>query len=143
LVKRLQDFSEEAFAVIHAVIYLDTHVVHILADAKPTRLSREAQQSIARATDIRISPIVLVELEYLWEIGRVRGGGKAALATLTESIGLRVCDLPFEVIARHAAFESWTRDVFDRVITAHAKAAKAVLITRDLDIQANYKKAVG
>lgn len=35
----------------------------------------------------------------------------------------------------------WTRDVFDRLITAEAEASGFVLITKDKNIRANYEKA--
>lgn len=42
----------------------------------------------------------------------------------------------------HAHRESWTRDPFDRIITAQAAVSGAVLLTRDERIRANYRQAV-
>ena len=36
----------------------------------------------------------------------------------------------------------WTRDVFDRLLTAEAERNKSGFITADEDIRANYKQAV-
>lgn len=36
----------------------------------------------------------------------------------------------------------WTRDVFDRLITAEAETSGFVPITKDKNIRANYEKAV-
>jgi PIN domain nuclease of toxin-antitoxin system len=124
------------------VIYLDTHAVEALRNAKLRLFSKEARRLMQRETEIRISPIVLLELEYLREIGRIRVGARETLTNLGESIGLAVCGLPFRDVALQAATESWTRDPFDRMIVAQARLAKAVLLTKDGDILANYSKAL-
>ncbi len=36
----------------------------------------------------------------------------------------------------------WTRDVFDRLITAEAEAMGFALVTKDKNILANYKQAI-
>ena len=64
------------------------------------------------------------------------------LALLQDEIGLRVCDLPFRDIVTHALKESWTRDRFDRLIVANAKAAGASLVTKDEHILKHYRRAV-
>jgi PIN domain nuclease of toxin-antitoxin system len=86
--------------------------------------------------------MVVLELEYLHEIGRLRVRASQIIAALTSELGLSVCDRPFENVAMQATHESWTRDVFDRIIVAQARLAKAALITRDSDILAHYNKAV-
>jgi PIN domain nuclease of toxin-antitoxin system len=125
------------------VIYLDTHAVEAIRNAKLRVFSKEARRLLQRDADIRISPIVLLELEYLREIGRLRVGAREALSNLGTSIGLQVCQVPFQDVALQAAAESWTRDPFDRIIVAQARLAKAVLLTRDSDMLANYPKALG
>jgi len=124
------------------VIYLDTHSVELIRNAKPRLFSKDARRLLERETDVRISPMVLLELDYLREIGRIRFGAREALAKLSVGIGLRVCDLPFEDVALQEGGESWTRDPFDRIIVAQARLAKAALITCDSDILAHYNKAV-
>lgn len=42
----------------------------------------------------------------------------------------------------HALKESWTRDPFDRLIVANAKAAGAPLITKDERIRKHYRRAI-
>ncbi len=125
------------------MIYLDTHAIEILVDQKLRLFSKDARLAIARERDFRISPMALLELDYLREIGRTRVGGQESVAKLSTSISLRVCDLPFKDVAIQAAAESWTRDPFDRMIVAQARLAKAVLISRDSHILANYNKAIG
>jgi PIN domain nuclease of toxin-antitoxin system len=124
------------------VIYLDTHVLGAL-DRKDFRgFEKEALRLIDQDPDIRISPMILVELDFLEEIRRIREG-QGLVERLIRNVGLRVCDRPFADIARAAAAEHWTRDPFDRIIVAQARLAKAPLITRDTTIQSHYGRAVG
>ncbi len=125
------------------MIYLDTHAVEALVNARTRWFSKEAQHALAGESEFRISPMVFLELEYLYEIGRTRVRARETLNKLAASIGLALCKLPFQDVALQAASESWTRDPFDRIIVAQARIAKAVLITRDSNILANYNKAVG
>ena len=53
------------------MIYLDTHVAAWLHAAGAELLSEEAVRQIEQAEEIRISPMVRLELQYLYEIGRV------------------------------------------------------------------------
>ncbi len=55
----------------------------------------------------------------------------AGLAVLSQEIGLRVCGMAFREVVECAFQEAWTRDPFDRLIVANAKARNATLITWD------------
>jgi PIN domain nuclease of toxin-antitoxin system len=125
------------------VTYLDTNAVVALVAADLRSLSKDARRLLDRETDIRVSPMVVLELELLREIRRVRGTMHAHINFLAADIGLRVCDQPFADVARQAAEEAWTRDPFDRMIVAQARLAGAPLITRDQTMQARYAKAIG
>ncbi len=87
--------------------------------------------------------MVLVELDFLHEIGRIDVSARMLLDALREDIRFSVCDRSFADVALAAAAERWTRDPFDRIIVAQARLAKAPLITRDTTIQSHYGKAVG
>jgi len=50
--------------------------------------------------------------------------------------------LPFRTVAEHSLSETWTRDPFDRLIVANAKARNAWLITKDSRIASHYPGAV-
>lgn len=78
-----------------------------------------------------VSPIVELELTYLFEIGRVTEPASAPLAALHERIGLRVLDSSLADLVAAANDLSWTRDPFDRLIAAHAIVASAPLVTAD------------
>lgn len=89
-----------------------------------------------------ISPIVELELTYLYEVGRVSQPASAPLAALRSSIGLEVADAPLAELVQAAMGLSWTRDPFDRLIAAHAIVANAPLITADGTIRENLPLAI-
>jgi PIN domain nuclease of toxin-antitoxin system len=93
------------------------------------------------SAELLISPMVLVELEYLYEIGRTRLPALDVKLKLEHESTIRVCDLSFSSVARVALHESWTRDPFDRIIVAQAKAnGLAFLISADKQIAKHYPR---
>ena len=123
------------------MIYLDTHVLVHLALAQAAQLSPAARRAVERE-ELVVSAVALLELELLHEIGRLRSTASTVLSALEHDIGLRVCDLPFRTIVDHALKEAWTRDPFDRLIVANAKANGAALITKDEKIHRNYSRVI-
>ncbi len=106
------------------------------------KLTLAAKEYIEK-TDLLISPIVFLELEYLYEIKRVASPAQEVYNYLHGQIGLSMCHFPFPNIVLCAAKEKWTRDVFDRLIVSHAKAnGESPLISADKDIRGNYSKAI-
>ena len=124
------------------LIYLDTHVVAWLYAQGRTAVPDEVAALIEAVSDIRISPMVRLELQYLFEIGRVTCTPLPVLDALEASLGLTICKAPFSAVVRQAESSSWTRDPFDRLIVAQAALYDAPLITKDELIHANYGKAV-
>jgi hypothetical protein len=56
---------------------------------------------------------------------------------------VQVCPFSFPLIAEAALTETWTRDPFDRLITAHTRAnGLAWLVTSDRRIREAYPRAV-
>jgi PIN domain nuclease of toxin-antitoxin system len=124
------------------VTYLDTHAVIWLREGEDTLFSRLAKAFIEAETDLVVSPMVLLELENLHEIGRVKPSARQVMEDLGAEVGLRVCTYPFGLIVEKALDEKWTRDPFDRIIVAHARARNAALITKDEKIRRHYSRAV-
>ena len=122
--------------------YLDTHIAVRLADGDLDKLSPTAMQTIAR-TDLLLSPMVLVELEYLFELNKIRLSADDVRRKLEFELGVRVCQFSFQAIADVAFREKWTRDPFDRIIVAHARVnGISSLISADRLIRQNYPRAV-
>lgn len=94
------------------------------------------------AEPVFISPIVELELAYLFEVGRVTEPASAPLAALRRTIGLQVADASLAEIAGAAADLTWTRDPFDRLIAAHSIVAGAPLVTANRTIRENLPQAI-
>lgn len=92
-------------------------------------------RELVESSEPFVSPVVELELTYLYEIGRVTEPAAAPLASLRRSIGLQVADLSLAALTQAAVGLSWTRDPFDRLIAAHAIVADAPLVTADETIR--------
>ena len=123
------------------MIFLDTHVVIWLYDKILDKLSKDAIQQI-EDNDLLITQMVRLELQYLFEIGRIKVTPETIIKDLNKSIGLKVSQMKVEQVFDHAIDYQWTRDVFDRLITAEAEAMGFALITKDKKILENYEKAI-
>ncbi len=121
--------------------FLDTHIVVWLYQKSLKLLSPKAKKAI-EDNDIFISPIVSLELEYLFEIGRIKNDSKTIVTYLQEKIGLKTDKGGFKGIIDEALNEKWTRDPFDRIIVAHSKYRNAYLVSKDEKITENYPNAV-
>jgi PIN domain nuclease of toxin-antitoxin system len=99
-------------------------------------------RSLIAENELLLSPMVMLELQYLFEIGRLTVPPETIVDTLRRAARLRMCDLPFAEVARAALQETWTRDPFDRIIVAHARLRETALITKDRVIRAQYERAV-
>ena len=123
------------------MIYLDTHVAVWLASGETARLSRRAARLIDQE-QLVISPIVLLEMQYLHELARVTDNPVLIVKELGKSIGLAIHSQDFERTILSASGQSWTRDPFDRIIVAHAHLASAPLLTKDESIRQHYRLAL-
>ena len=120
-------------------VHLDTHVAVWLAAGEPRRL--KGVQARLRRSSLFVSPIVLVELEVLREIGRIRRPVGEVWEILTEDHEVAEAPGDLREIGRYARSLAWTRDPFDRLIVAHALAADAMLLTADGSIREHCPQA--
>jgi PIN domain nuclease of toxin-antitoxin system len=91
-------------------------------------------RELLRAGRPQLPAIAVLELTYLHEVGRARDSAATMVEALRRSIGLSVADLSMAALVEAAAGLSWTRDPFDRLISAHAAVAGVPLITADRTI---------
>ena len=124
------------------MIYIDTHVVLWLYQRRGEGLSEKARHSIEYEPEILISPMVLLELDYLHEIGRTALGSTPVFDYLHQKLDLQLCQKSFADVIRTASQLSWTRDPFDRIITAQSAIDRSSLITKDEIIRDHYKYSV-
>lgn len=120
---------------------LDTHVVAWLYAGATERFPDRARERLDR-DELAVSPVVGLELQYLYEIGRVTEPAERVLDALAGSVGLAVADRGVAELVDRAVGLDWTRDPFDRLLAAHALAADAPLLTADRDLREHLPLAV-
>lgn len=123
------------------MIMLDTHIAVALAEGRSGGLTRTTQRMLDREP-ATISPAVLLEMEVLHEIGRLRQGAAAIAAHLSGQLDISMASERFADVARAALDFGFTRDPFDRLIVAHATLLNARLVTHDHLLQQYYQAAV-
>lgn len=124
-----------------SIAYLDTQVAVWLHAGVSENLTQEAKRQV-EANDLLMSPMVLLELEYIFDRKRVGFDAETIYAYLNTRLGVTLCSFPFTAIAKQALSCTWTNDPFDRIIVSQAKANhEAVLITADRQIRQNYQNA--
>lgn len=122
-------------------IYLDTHIILWLYEGKMNIFPNKVLQVMANGK-LFISPLVMLELAYLYEIRRINTPSHQIVSTLNQEIGLTICDLPFSQVIQSAMVQTWTRDPFDRIIVGQAAVNQSPLITKDVLIRTHYVHAV-
>ena len=119
------------------MIMLDTHVAVALYEGRTGGLGLPARRALDRGA-VTISPAVLLEIELLHEIGRLRVGAMPISKGLEEGLSIRVASERFADVAVEALGYAFTRDPFDRLIVAHASLMKAGLVTQDSMLRRRY-----
>lgn len=122
------------------MIYLDTHIVVWLYSGLKQKLSATAR-SLINQHDLYISPIVRLELQYLYEIQRVTVLPGVIIEDLELRLNLIICDRQFDQIISQSLNQHWTRDPFDRIIVSQAALQGSLLLTKNKNIRDNYPQA--
>jgi len=123
------------------LIYLDTHIVVWLYAGLTDKFGAQTRD-LMDAQDILISPVVILELQYLFDIDRIRHRPHIIISDLSGRIGLKICNKSFHSIILKSLELTWTRDPFDRIIVANAALNNDFLISKDNTIIANYAKTL-
>lgn len=123
------------------MIHLDTNAVIWFVSDQHQRLSAPALQALSRGPPT-LSPIVLLELQLLHDIGRIPPHPEAVVERLRSKLGTEVSQTPFDRIVSAARPLTWTRDPFDRLICGAAIADGASLITSDRHILRHLPNAI-
>lgn len=126
---------------MEAVVHLDTHVVIWLYAGHVELLSEQAKRLIEAHTLV-ISPLVILELAYLKETNRLHADPHDIISDLQDRLGLRVDTTALALVVDQAVHMGWTRDPFDRLMTAQAASYDQVLLTKDDVIRQHYAKAM-
>jgi PIN domain nuclease of toxin-antitoxin system len=123
------------------VIFLDTHVAIWIVGTETQRLSATAAAAIRASDSVAVSPVVVLEIQYLVEAGRLRRSTNAATSVLATA-GIGIHDVSLAEVVSKAVEVVWTRDPFDRLIVGHAITQEAALVTKDQNVLDHYPRAV-
>jgi len=124
-----------------SVAYLDTHIVVWLYAGLVEKLTENAKRTI-EDNDVVISQLVKLELQYLFETGRIKVSPSKMIQALGRSIDLKISNCPLNEMIDQSIKISWTRDVFDRLLAAEVEATGGRFVTADATIRENLKQAV-
>lgn len=124
-----------------ATVMLDTHIAVALYQGKTGGLGRPALAAIDR-DPLCYSPAVLLELELLHEIGRLKHGAAVIARYLADQLAINCAGERFVDVATQALPLAYTRDPFDRLIVAHAELLRAPLITLDENLRKHYPRVL-
>ncbi len=125
---------------MEAVIHLDTHVVVWLYAGDLKRLA--PARPWLEQHDLVVSPMVKLELAFLFEIGRLKQHADEIIRDLVERVGLRLASGSFADAVERAVHCPWTRDPFDRLIVGAARAEGVPLLTADQNIHKHFADAI-
>lgn len=120
---------------------LDTHIAVALYEGRSAGLGPPARRAIDRGK-VGISPAVVLELELLHEIGRIRVGGRQVAEYLAHELDIHIAAERFVDVVREALGLMFTRDPFDRLIVAHAALLRTPLVTLDGSIHRHYPRSL-
>jgi PIN domain nuclease of toxin-antitoxin system len=123
------------------IAFLDTHALVALGNAKLARFG-SASRRILDTADLRVSPIVLLELHVLREINRLSVDPDRFYAQALEECGIEESSDPIAAVVRASTSLAWTRDPFDRLIVGAAILHRGKLVTKDLNIHEHFDGAV-
>lgn len=108
-----------------AMILLDTHAAIWLAQG------HRRARPLERFPRLYLSPISVLEVQFLTEAGRLRLAGQQSPITLTSDDRWRLDEPPAGKWFERACDLGWARDPFDRLLAAHALLRGWKLATAD------------
>lgn len=85
-----------------------------------------------------VSPVSLLEIQYLAEIGRIKIQNPEFTENLVKDPRFIIDEIPLVSLIRRAMELTWTRDPFDRLIAAHNSVRRLPLCTTDRNIRIHH-----
>jgi PIN domain nuclease of toxin-antitoxin system len=86
-----------------------------------------------------ISPVSLLEIQFLAEVGRIEGSGRAFEERISGDPRFLIDEVPLATLIRHSFELSWTRDPFDRLLAGHSAARRLPLCTSDRNLLVHHQ----
>lgn len=121
------------------IVFIDTHVVVWLYEGRKVFSTRAIE--LMNQCDLRISPIVRLELQMLHQINRI-DHPFIILSSLKRDFYFDEEKVDFSQLITQSLNVNFTRDPFDRFLVGHAQLLDRKLITKDRDILKNFEGAV-
>lgn len=121
--------------------FLDTHAAVFLNDRR-FDLFGAAGRRLLETSQLSLSPMVMLELDLLHQIGRISIPPRDIVQGLVADYQVQIASDRMAEVVEVALDLRWTRDPFDRLIVAHATLLHAPLLTRDRILAENYPRVV-
>ena len=86
-----------------------------------------------------VSPVSLLELQFLSEVGRLEVRHVEFLEALGRDRRFIIDEVPLLALVTQALPLSWTRDPFDRLLAAHSAARRTPLCTLDRRLREEHR----
>ena len=122
------------------MIHLETHVLLWIVSGNDARIPPGVRRLLETAP-LMISPMIELEITYLFEIGRVAEPAAVVLARCRPVLDLVTSTASFISIVGAANALSWTQDPFDRLIAGNALADGCELLTADVTMRTHMPSA--
>ena len=117
-------------------VLLDTHFLLWTVLDLPRM---EAFPWLARYRPWGISPVSLLEVTFLSEVGRIELKPSEFIEALGKDPRFLLDEVPLLTLIQHAVALDWTRDPFDRLLAAHSTARRTPLVTLDRRIRQEHR----
>jgi PIN domain nuclease of toxin-antitoxin system len=89
-----------------------------------------------------VSPVSFLEVAFLHEIGKLQVDMEAFQSAVGADDRFRIDEVPLLNLISRALPLSWTRDPFDRLLSAHSTARRTPLCTMDRMIRRHHRYLV-
>src|SRR6478609_8530813 len=106
------------------MIFLDTHALVWLYEGLLEKFPQKIRNKLD-SLELFISPMIKLELDLLYEIGRINKTGMEIWGYLHPHLGVNISKVDFYEVVEEAQHMIWTRDPFDRLIVANASIFQA------------------
>jgi PIN domain nuclease of toxin-antitoxin system len=118
---------------------LDTHfLLWILLDVPRV----DAYPWLERYRPWGVSPISLLEVQFLHEVGRLEVRQPELTEALARDPRFVLDEVPLVAMIEKALPMSWTRDPFDRLIAGHSEARRTPVCTLDRTMRREHRLIV-
>ncbi|KAA3610716.1 MAG: PIN domain-containing protein [Calditrichaeota bacterium] len=121
-------------------LFLDTHVIIWLYQRNKKPFSKNALKLLDLA-ELYFPSISFLEISFLNQLGKINFTAIEAQSDLTSNVNIVFARTDTFDLSKEASTMVWTRDPFDRLITAEASFHQAKLLTKDKLILKNYDNA--